>query len=237
MILNWFSKDSSKGEQKKYSEEEQQIVAQFNEWLPRILKIEKVQTLITFDEAIDYFQSDIPSNSSVKKGVIIRQECPEGQLLGQVFLNGKNQLVRRNDGTPYGRQLVTRKLAPALNEKFANKDLIILAIADYNQSIFSILKDELQLFFAQQEVKPIVTYKEVIQYFITDRPSNPSVKKGAIIRQPHQEGQELIQIFLDRNNEIVSASNKRPYGRKLVAKQLDDELKDSFGNKNLIIVE
>ena len=97
--------------------------------------------------------------------------------------------------------------------------------------------DELKLFLAQEEVKPILTYKEVIQYFITDRPSNPSVKKGAIIRQPHKKGQELIQFFLDSNNEIVYASNKKPYGRKLVAKQLDDELEDNFGNENLIIVE
>ena len=110
-------------------------------------------------------------------------------------------------------------------------------IADCNQSIFSLFVDELKLFLAQEEVKPILTYKEVIQYFITDRPSNPSVKKGAIIRQPHKKGQELIQFFLDSNNEIVYASNKKPYGCKLVAKQLDDELEDNFGNENLIIVE
>ena len=237
--MNWdlFSKRSSKEEQKKSSETEQQIVAQFNGWLPHILKIEKVQTMITFDEAIDYFYSDLPSDPSVKKGVIICQECSGGKLLGQMFLNRKNQLVRRPDGTPYGRQLVTRKLAPELKEKFDNKGLIIVPIADCNQSIFSLFVDELKLFLAQEEVKPILTYKEVIQYFITDRPSNPSVKKGAIIRQPHKKGQELIQFFLDSNNEIVYASNKKPYGRKLVAKQLDDELEDNFGNENLIIVE
>ncbi|MBW4600850.1 MAG: hypothetical protein KME29_14930 [Calothrix sp. FI2-JRJ7] len=88
-----------------------------------------------------------------------------------------------------------------------------------------------------QEVVPLMTYDSAIKYFVTDRPSDSRVKKGAILRQPHKQGYHLAQVFLDSTNSVLCFTNGKPYGRQLVAKELDEELKEIFGNKDLIIVE
>ena len=244
MILKWFSNNSSERSKQITLHEEKRILAQFKEWMPRILGIPEVQAMITFDEAISYFQSDMPSHSSGTKGVIIRQERPDGQLLGQMFLDTNNQLVCRSDGTPYGRQLLGEKLDKKLSKNFSEQDLIFVELksqkssfAQFHQEIISQISEWLQDFLKMAEVIPIMTYEDAIQYFITSRPSDPRVQKGGILRQPHPQGQLLVQMFLDNNDQIVHRPDGKPYGRYLVAKELDEELQDTFGKQNLIIVE
>lgn len=243
MILNWFFKDSSEGDRKISREDERRIAAQFKEWSPRILGIPEVQETITFDEVISYFQSDRPSSSSVKKGAIIRQERPEGQLLGQVFLDGNNQLVRRGDGTPYGRQLVTKNLDKKLKETFGDRELIFVELKTQNVAgdkfsgdAFLQFGEALRDILRLPEVVPVMTYDEAIKYFISDRPNDPRIKKGALLRKRHPQGYHLVQVFLDKNNELVCDSGDRPYGRQLVVRELDEELRDTFDDKDLIIV-
>lgn len=110
MIFSWPFKDSSDGDKKITREDERRIVAQFKEWLPRILAVPEVQAVMTFDQVISYLQSDRPPNSAVNKSVVIRQNHAQGQLLGLVFLDQNNSFVCRPDGTAYGRQLLARKL-------------------------------------------------------------------------------------------------------------------------------
>ena len=244
MILKWFSNNSSERSKQITLHEEKRILAQFKEWMPRILGIPEVQAMITFDEAISYFQSDMPSHSSGTKGVIIRQERPDGQLLGQMFLDTNNQLVCRSDGTPYGRQLVARQLDGRLKATFGNKDLMSVnlksnksSVDEFHQAITLQFSDWLKDLLKIKEVLPVMTYEDAMQYFVTDRPSDPRVKKGALLRQPHPQGQLLAQMFLDSNNEVIDRSDGKPYGRQLVAKKLDTELQDAFDNQDLIIVE
>ncbi len=244
MIFNWFSKDSSEGDQKITSEDERRIVAQLREWMPRIQVLPELQPHLNYDEAIKYFSSDYPPNSAAQKGAIIRQECTRGELLGLVFLDQNNEFVCRPDGTPYGRQLLGEKLDRKLSENFGDRDLIIVklksqksSVARFHQEIASQFSEWLQDFLQMAEIIPVMTYEEAMQYFVTNRPSDPRVKKGGILRQPHPEGQFLAQLFLDGNNQIVYRHDGKPYGRYLVAKKLDEELEDTFDNKDLIIVE
>lgn len=244
MILSWFSKDSSEGDKKITREDERQIAAQFKELSPRILAIPEVQAMTTFDQVISYLQSDRPPNSAGKKGVIIRQDNARGQLLGLVFLDENNKFVCRSDGTPYGRQLLAGKLDVKLQQTLGNKDLIFVELKSQKSGVDEFhgsIADQYQQWFRDilrlPEVVPIMTYEAAIQYFITDRPSDPRIEKGAILRQPHSQGQLLAQVFLDSNNDLVRPSDGKPYGRQLVAKKLDEELLDAFGTKNLIIVE
>ncbi|WP_449417512.1 hypothetical protein [Phormidium nigroviride] len=244
--FNWFAKDTYEGERKITAEDVQRIVGEFNKWSPRIQGIPEILEGITFDEAISYFQSDRPGTPNVKKGAIIRQEHPNGQFLGQVFLDVKNHLICRPDGTPYGRQLVAKKLDKKLSEVLGERELIAVELKAKESSGYEFtLPQDIVLEFGEwlrnlvklPEIIPIITYEETIKYFITDRPNDPKIKKGAILRQPHAQGYQLAQVFLDKNNQVVLNPNGAPYGRQLVARELDEELLEVFGTKQLIIVE
>ena len=244
MVLDWFFKDSSESHKKPTPEESRRLVAQFNEWSPRIPTIPEPISVITFDAAMKYFESDRPSNSHIKKCAIVRQNHREGQLLAQVFLDRSNQLVVGSDGTPYGRQLVARKFDQKLRDMFGENDLIIVeqkaqkpTLNEFDRSIFSLIHNWLSDIVRIPQVVPVMTYEAAIQYFVTNRPDDSRVKKGVILRQPHAQGQHLIQVFLDRENDLVLRPDGKPYGRQLVVRELDAELRDTFGNKDLIIVE
>lgn len=87
------------------------------------------------------------------------------------------------------------------------------------------------------EVIERISYHEALAYFVDDRPSDSRIVKGAIILKAHQQGQLLIQVFLDKANELVCKSDGKPFGRQLVVRELDDELSETFGGKDLVIVE
>jgi len=86
-----------------------------------------------------------------------------------------------------------------------------------------------------EELVQILTYEEVIKY-LARCSSDPEIKKisrkGIVFRQFHALG----QTFLDENNQIILDSQAKPYGRQLIAKELDDELKETFGDKHYFIV-
>jgi len=86
-------------------------------------------------------------------------------------------------------------------------------------------------------VVPMMTYDAAMKYFITERPSDPRIQKGGILRQKHPKGYLLALMFLDNNEEFVLRPDQKPYGRQLIAKELDKELMDTFSDKNLILVE
>lgn len=245
MIVNWFFKDSSDRDKKITHEDKQRIVDQFNKWSPQILAIPEVQTLVTFDQVMTFFETDRPADFTVYKGVIIRQEHLESQiLLGQVFLDQHNRIVCRKDGIPYGRQLVTKSLDKKLTQTFDDREFIFVKLRnkkssnhEFNQDIFAQLGELWHDLLKLPDVIPLITYEEVITYFVSNRPNDPRIKRAAILRKPHLQGYHIIQMFLDQNNEVVCDSAGKPYGRQLVALKLDEELLDTFGDKNVIIVE
>ncbi|HIK12891.1 MAG TPA: hypothetical protein IGS52_21970 [Oscillatoriaceae cyanobacterium M33_DOE_052] len=244
MIFNWPFRDSSDGDKKITREDERRIVAQFKEWLPRILAVPEVQAMITFEQVINYLQSDHPPNSAANESVVIRQSHAKGQLLGLVFLDQNNQLICRPDGTPYGRQLLARQLDGKLQQNFGKSNFIFLKIEEKELSKYGLDLDVFEQFgellrdlLKLTEVVPMMTYEDAIKYFVTDRPKDPRIRKGAILRKPHRQGHHVIQIFLDENNDPVCDSGGQPHGRQLVARELDYELQEYFGDKYLIIVE
>jgi len=244
--FNWFTKNTSQGEQKITAEDVRRIVGEFNKWSSRIQGIPEVLEEITFDEAISYFQSDRPGTANLKKGAILRQIHPEGEILAQVFLDASNHLISRPNGIPYGRQLVAKKLDIKLSDVLGDRELIAFDLKAQNSGGYEFtLPQDIVLEFGEwlrnvvktPEILPIITYEDTIKYFITDRPNDPRIKKGAILRQPHPQGYHLAQVFLDKNNQVVLSPNGVPYARQLVARELDEELLEIFGNKKLIIVE
>ena len=49
----------------------------------------------------------------------------------------------------------------------------------------------------EEGVQHEMTYNEAIRYFVTYRPRNPAVKKGAILKQPVPNGIRIARVFLD----------------------------------------
>jgi hypothetical protein len=244
--FNWFAKYTSQAEHKITAEDVARIVGDFNKWSPRIQGIPEVLEEITFDDAISYFQSDRPENPHVKKGSIICHNHPEGQLLGQVFLDGNNHIICRQNGIPYGRQLVAKTLDKKLSDILGDRELIAFDLKSQKSGEYEFsLPQDIVLEFGEwlrnvvqiPEIIPIITYEDTIKYFITDRPNDPRIRKGAILREHHPQGYHLAQVFLDKNNQVVLSPNGVPYARQLVARELDEELLEIFGNKKLIIVE
>lgn len=103
--------------------------------------------------------------------------------------------------------------------------------------IFAAIEDALT--YEREAILPFMTYKEAIGYFVTDKPADPRVQKGAMIQQPDPQRQGIIftQVFLDESNHPVVRFDGVPYGRKLLVRQLDQELRDAFGSKQVVFVE
>jgi hypothetical protein len=241
MVLDWFFRDSSQGNKNLTPEESQRILDKFGKLSSRILTIPEPIEVLTLDDAIRYFESDCPQSQNVSKGALIRQPHHKGQLLAQLFLDKNNQLILRDDGTPYGRQLVAKRFDKNLRDAFGDKELILVEQKahrkQFGELIISQFEEVLRDILRLPEVIPILTYESAIQYFVADRPTNSRVKKGAILHQSHPQGHQIVQVFLDTQNNLVLRADGKPYGRQLVARELDEELRDTFGDKDLIIVE
>jgi hypothetical protein len=82
-----------------------------------------------------------------------------------------------------------------------------------------------------------LTYKYAIEYFVHQRPKDPTVAKGAILRQPSGTGFMVVQFFLNVDLEPVCDADGKPHGRRIAVKHIDPELEATFGGKDLIIVE
>jgi hypothetical protein len=128
---------------------------------------------------------------------------------------------------------VEQKKEPSTDNKVEQKNETRIEIYKIISLFSDLLKDILKV----PEVIPIISYESVMEYFVTNRPADSRVIKGAILRQPHSQGQHLYQVFLDSNNRLVCSDDGKPYGRQLVAKKLDKELQENFDDQDLIIVE
>jgi hypothetical protein len=82
-----------------------------------------------------------------------------------------------------------------------------------------------------------VSYDEVMKYFIAHKDDSPEIAKGALLKEATGDGLEIIQVFLDKNNGLVTDSFGKPLGYKKKTNQLDDELLHLFKGNDLIIVE
>jgi hypothetical protein len=82
-----------------------------------------------------------------------------------------------------------------------------------------------------------LSYRDAISYFIDSRPKSDHVTKGAMLRSDHRDGTSLVQVFLDKRDEVVCGDNGQPFGRRLTVGRLDDELAETFGKRDLVIVE
>ena len=88
-----------------------------------------------------------------------------------------------------------------------------------------------------RDVVQEMSYTRAISYFVEQRPKDGRVAKGAMLLQEHPQGKLLTQVFLDKNNDLISNERGKPFGRRLILRSMDAELKETFGGKDLVIVE
>lgn len=90
---------------------------------------------------------------------------------------------------------------------------------------------------AQVQKNDVVTYNEVVEYFVKHRPDNERVVKGALLMQEDPFGKKLTFVFLDASNEPVLRDGKSPYGRIVITKTIDEALIDFSEGRSVIIFE
>jgi hypothetical protein len=83
------------------------------------------------------------------------------------------------------------------------------------------------------------SYEDCINYFVANEP--PEFSRAAILREkvgffPFTR-YKITQIYLDVNDEVVRDEKGAACGRSFLADSLDDELRQFFGNRKILIVE
>jgi hypothetical protein len=81
----------------------------------------------------------------------------------------------------------------------------------------------------------VLTFPDVVAYFADKRPGDPRIRAGALLSRSHPKGRLIFQVFLGEDDKLCSDASGRPYGRRLIARRLDDELAARFGTKELLI--
>ena len=83
-----------------------------------------------------------------------------------------------------------------------------------------------------------LTFGDVVGYFTDERPDDPRIKAGALLLSAgHPQGRVVFQVFLDDADRVCGDASGTPYGRRVIAGRLDDELNDYLGGGELLIFQ
>jgi hypothetical protein len=89
-----------------------------------------------------------------------------------------------------------------------------------------------------EQIGQVLTYDDVFAWFVSARPAGETARRGAVLRSIRGSRRiEIVQIFLDAHNEPLRTPRGDVVGRRLVVTELDEELAETFGNDDLVIVE
>jgi len=80
-------------------------------------------------------------------------------------------------------------------------------------------------------------YSQVVNFFITRRPKDQRVAKGAMFVEKHARGLQVTQLFLDDAGIAMCDSAGKPYGRRILVSSLDKELEAIAGSGQMAIFE
>jgi hypothetical protein len=82
-----------------------------------------------------------------------------------------------------------------------------------------------------------LSYEDAIGWFVDHRPPGHAAARGAILRTMLPDGStEIVQVFLDDQQQLACASNGTPHGRRFVVRELGEELTEAFSGARLLIV-
>ena len=87
----------------------------------------------------------------------------------------------------------------------------------------------------RSQIVDTLTFGDVVGYFTDERPGDPRITSGALLSAEHPKGRQVFQVFLDDADRVCRDPSGTPYGRRVVARRLDDELTDYLGGGALLI--
>ncbi len=83
----------------------------------------------------------------------------------------------------------------------------------------------------------VLTFHDVVRYFIESRPADPRIAAGALLRQRRRYTTRYLQFFIDDNDRPVLNNSGIVYGRALEAARVDEELAAAFvGHDNHLLI-
>ena len=83
-----------------------------------------------------------------------------------------------------------------------------------------------------------LTFADVVGYFTDERPDDPRIRAGALLLSAgHPRGRVVFQVFVDDADRVCGDASGTPYGRRVIAGRLDDELNDYLGGGELLIFQ
>jgi len=77
----------------------------------------------------------------------------------------------------------------------------------------------------------VLAFSDVIRYFIEERPAEPGISVGALLRQRRLGAglpKRYLQFFLDDQDRPLPDRHGVPYGRVVQAVRVDEELAAAF---------
>ncbi|MFC4071750.1 hypothetical protein [Actinoplanes subglobosus] len=82
-----------------------------------------------------------------------------------------------------------------------------------------------------------MSYTEVIRFLVDGQARLPDARCGVVLRRGHRDGGfQLCLFFLDEQSEIVTDSEGQVAGMRCAVDELDEELADTFGSYDVIVV-
>jgi hypothetical protein len=133
-----------------------------------------------------------------------------------------------------------KELGKNLKPAFDAARQVIENIGDEMKPVF----DDIQKAFSEvidgvktATIEKELSYREAMEFFIKYKDTDKAIAKGAMLRENLEGGRILfIQVFLDKNNQLVCKADGTPLGRKLRVTALDGELLKVFKNSSLVVV-
>ncbi|MEL6442140.1 MAG: hypothetical protein AAFQ80_23210 [Cyanobacteria bacterium J06621_8] len=81
----------------------------------------------------------------------------------------------------------------------------------------------------------VFTYVQALEYAADKKLKYPNIQSTMLKLDPSPRGLVITQVFVDSAAEILP-KGKGYLGRKVIAKELDEELKDTFGSEVSIVI-
>jgi hypothetical protein len=85
--------------------------------------------------------------------------------------------------------------------------------------------------------KEVLSYGDVITYFVEERPADERIRSGALLKEQQANTLVLTFVFLDESGSICTRPDGTKYGQRLRVRKLDEEMLEVFAAKDLVVFE